>query len=407
VRRNRTLCIVTVRPLSNFIAFVGASVACALGAASAAGQGGLEPPAAVRAAQDPQRKPDAAPAELRRQQESIPGTAAEQAAGIALPSEESLRSRPIAEPVRELIVRLGSASYAERRAASERLLEPTIPLDDLLAALAQGSLSPEQHHRILAIAFDRIVNAPRGALGIQMNPARGEPGVRISRVIPGFPAERHLQVDDLVVAIDGRAIRDANDLRLIVQGQPPGTMVRVEAIRAERDERGKPKLDAAGAPITKRIDVRVGLGSKRELDNAEPANGAGMRGGNAAFGIDPLDSARQELGRSLVRRFPVPIVTARLADDAVVEADFAARDVNQHEYVDRLRREIADASAQQREIAPHTLGWYRVQLRALRAMSEDPMLSTAERGWHARVAVRLAELLDEADGLAGEGRNEP
>jgi hypothetical protein len=40
-------------------------------------------------------------------------------------------------------------------------------------------------------------------------------------------------------------------------------------------------------------------------------------------------------------------------------------------------------------------------------MSEDPMLSTAERGWHARVAVRLAELLDEADGLAEEGRNEP
>ncbi len=387
-------------------ASVAGTLAIGLPHAAAHAQGGLEPPGGVPALPDANRKPDAAPAELRRRQDATPSTAVEQAAGIALPSEESLRSRQIAGPAKELIAQLGSASYAERRAASERLLEPTVPLDDLLAALAQGGLSPEQHHRILAIAFERIVNAPRGALGIQMNPARGEAGVRISRVIPGFPAERHLQVDDLVVAIDGRAIRDSSDLRMIVQGQPPGTMVRVEAIRAERDERGKPKLDAAGAPVTKRIDVRVALGSKRELDNAEPVGGnAGM--GNAAFGLDPLDSARQELGRTLLRRFPVPILTARLADDAKVEADFAARDVEQHEYVDRLRREIADATAQQREIAPHTLGWYRVQLRALRAMSEDAMLSPAERGWHERVATRLAELLDAADGLGDAGRNEP
>jgi hypothetical protein len=373
--------------------------------AAALAQGGLEPPGAAPAAPAAVRGPNAL-AEPRRPQDVVAGTSVEQAAGVALPSQESLRARSITEPAKELIAKLGSRSYAERRAASERLLESTVALDDLLAALAQGGLSPEQHHRILAIAFERIVNAPRGALGIQMNPARGEPGVRISRVIPGFPAERDLQVDDLVVAIDGRAIRDANDLRMIVQGQPPGTMVRVEAIRAERDERGKPKLDATGAPVTKRIDVRVGLGSKRDLDNAEPGIAGRNPGmGNAAFGIDPLDSARQELGRSLLRRFPAPLVTARLADDAKVEADFASRDVDQHEYVDRLRREIADATAQQREIAPHTIGWYRVQLRALRAMSEDSMLSPAERGWHERVASRLAELLDAADALRDDDRN--
>lgn len=330
----------------------------------------------------------------------------------SLPSEESLRERTIGEPAATLIAQLASTVYAERRSASERLQSTEVPIEDLLAALAKSepspelsskvgpALSPEQHHRLLAIAFDRIVNAPRGALGIQMNPARaGDGGVRITRVIPGFPAEKHLQVDDLVVAIDGRAVRDVSDLRMIVQGQPPGTAVRVEAIRAERDERGKPKLDETGAPVTKRIDVRVPLGSKRELDNAEPAN--------AGFGIDPLDTARQEVGRALLRRFPPKLVNVRLPDDAKVEADFAARDVEQHEYVDRLRRELLDARNQQRPVAAHTLGWFRAQMRTMRTMSEDSMLSDAERGWHARVARRLEEMLESAGRLEGDGGDEP
>ena len=318
----------------------------------------------------------------------------------SLPSEETLRARTVGEPAATLIAQLASTAYAERRSASERLLSTEVPIEDLLAALAKAELSPEQHHRLLAIAFDRIVNAPRGALGIQMNPARaGEGGVRITRVIPGFPAEKHLQVDDLVVAIDGRAVRDVSDLRMIVQGQPPGTAVRVEAIRAERDERGKPKLDGAGAPMTKRIDVRVPLGSKRELDNAEPAN--------AGFGIDPLDTARQEVGRALLRRFPAKVLNVRLPDDAKVEADFAARDVEQHEYVDRLRRELLDARNQQRPVAAHTLGWFRAQMRTMRTMSEDSMLSDAERGWHARVAKRLEEMIESAERLEGGAGDEP
>ncbi len=308
----------------------------------------------------------------------------------ALPSDEALRARAIAPLTEQLVTQLASRSYAERRAASERLQSSEVALDDLLSVLARGGLAPEQHHRVLSIAFDRIVNAPRGALGIQMNPARpGEGGVRVTRIIPGFPAEKHLEVDDIIVAIDGRAVRDVTDLRMIVQGQPPGTEVRVEAIRAERDPRGKPRVDAAGAAVTRRIDVRVPLGSKRELDSAEPTN--------AGLGSDPLDMARQEQGRALLRRFPPKTLNIRLPDDAKIEADFAARDVDQHEYVGQLLEEIKRAKAEQRDLPAHTIGWNRAQIRALRAMAADPSLSEAERGWHARVAKRLEELIQSAD----------
>jgi PDZ domain len=309
-----------------------------------------------------------------------------------LPSSEELLARPRSPLADELVRDLGAAEYATRRAATERLLGSDVPLEDLLAMLARGGLSPEQHHRLLSIAFDRIVNAPRGALGVQMNLARGgEPGVRVTRVIAGFPAEKHIQVDDLIVAIDGRAVRDPDDLRMIVQGHPPGIEVRVEAIRAERDARGKIKLDDAGNPLTRRIDVRVPLGSKRELDNAEP-----LQGGPRGFGRDPLDTARQEEGRALVRRFPPPTVNTRLPDDAKVDAEFATRDVDRHELVETLLLEIADARLSQRPLAPQKVGYTKSQLRAIRQRSEDPTHSDAERAWLRRVADRLDELLRDA-----------
>lgn len=312
------------------------------------------------------------------------------AAAAALPNDDVLVARTVRPLTTELIGQLASPRYAERRAASERLQSAEVPLDDLLTTLAKGGLTPEQHHRVLSIAFDRIVNAPRGALGIQMNPARpGDGGVRVTRIIPGFPAEKFLEVDDMIVAIDGRAVRDVTDLRMIVQGQPPGTEVRVEAIRAERDARGKPKVDAAGAAITRRIDVRVPLGSKRELDNAEPTN--------AAFEINPLDTARQEQGRAILRRFAPQQRSVRLPDDAKLEADFASRDIEQHEYVNRLRIEVIDAKNQQRGVPAHTVGWFRAQIRTLRVMAADPAISDAERQWHGRVADRLEAMLASAE----------
>ena len=337
------------------------------------------------------------PAELRQRNQQ-PGKAQPTTANPdnapTLPSNDDLLKRTPSPLAVELVGELGAAGYAQRRAAAERLQRGEVPLEDLLTLLAKGGLSIEQHHRLLAITFDRIVNAPRGALGIQMESAGVATGVRISRVIAGFPAEKHLQVDDVIVAIDGRAIQSSEDLLLIVQGHPPGTEVRVEAVRGERDARGKVRLDEAGQPITRRIDVRVPLGSKRELDNAEPAT----RG----FGRDPLDTARQELGRSLLRRFPPTVLNTRLPDDAKVEAEFASRSVDRHELVETLMAEIDSARRDQRAIQPHKLGWYRAQGRALREFSKDMSTSEAERGWYRRVADRVDELLVTAESIASE-----
>lgn len=304
-----------------------------------------------------------------------------------LPSDEALRARAVPAATAKLVDDLGAGDYAARRAASEALQSASIPLQDLLAALVQrsadGTLSPEQHHRLLSIAFDRIVNAPRGALGIQF--MKGGGGVRVTDIIAGFPAEKHLAVGDVIVAIDGLAVRETEDLLALVQGHPPGTEVRVEAIRAERDGKDKPKLDATGQQITRRIDVRVALGSKRALDNAGPPR---MRAAG-----DPIDIARQEVGLQLLRRFPPPVVHVRLPDDARVEADFAARDVNRHDVVDELAREVEDARNQQRALDPETTLRFQAKLRLIKDLAAEPSCSEGERSWYRRVAERLEELL--------------
>lgn len=341
--------------------------------------GPVKPPAKSKPGDGPavlQRGPAPADRDLAPDAEAV---------GPTLPSAEELAKRTIAPLAEELTKQLSAHDYAARRAASERLQGGEVALEDLLAILARGGLDAEAHHRLLAISFDRIVNAPRGALGIQMEPVGGGDGVRLSRVISGFPAEKVLQVDDIIVAIDGRAIRGSNDLLAVVQGHPPGTEVRIEAIRAERDARGKVRLDDAGSPVTRRIDVRVALGSKRELDSADPVR---------AMRQDPIDTARQETGRLLLRRFAAPMQNVRLPDDAKVEAEFAARDVERHELVLSLAAEIDDARAAQRPLAPAKVGWFRSQIRAIRGLAEEPSSSPAERAWYGRVADRLESLLE-------------
>jgi hypothetical protein len=360
-------------------AAVAALALAAVSATSAA------PQAAGQLRQGDRRPPAALPANV-----SLRDVAAD---ADPLPPNDRLAAVALEQRTIDAVAALDARSYAERRTASEALASIETPVDQLLSVLARGGLSSEQQHRVLAIAVDRIINAPRGALGIQM--ARrgfgGEQGdgVRIARVIPGFPAEKLLQVDDLIVAIEGRAVRSSEDLIEIVQGLPPGTTVRVEAVRADRDERGKQKLDAEGAPITVRVDVQVKLGSKRDLDASEP-----MQGG---LGSDPLDLARQEFARSVLRRFSQEPLIATLPDDAALAAQFAARSPDSHEIVQQLLRELEDRRLQQRPLEGTQLGWFRRQSIAIRRMSEDPTYAEAERGWFRRVADRLDELLPKDD----------
>ncbi len=307
-----------------------------------------------------------------------------------LPPDEELRKREIPTATRELIDKLGASSFAERRAATEALLGDKVKLEDLFAALARPDLGAEQRHRLLAITTDRIVNAPRGALGIRMDMVRpGEGGVRVTGLVPGMPAEKHLEVDDLVVAIDGKALRDRDDLVAVVQGLAPGTEVRVEALRADRDNRGKPKLDAEGKPLTKRIDVRFPLGSTRDLARDEDRQGALV--------ANPITGQRLELARAVIRRYaPAPVVVRVPEDRSTVER-LAQQSPDIHPDVQAILRWREIIASQGNHWDANTVNMLQATLEHLKRQAEDPSLSDAEREWYGRVAKRYAELMPRAE----------
>ena len=84
-------------------------------------------------------------------------------------------------------------------------------------------------------------------------------GVMVSRVDPEGPAARAgLLAGDLIVAIDGQAVRDSASLAAAVSRSPGGQMVSVDGLRAGEpmkievtlEERRRPQLDLGGLIAT-------------------------------------------------------------------------------------------------------------------------------------------------------------
>jgi hypothetical protein len=313
-----------------------------------------------------------------------------------LPGDEVLRGRSLSPEAEAALAELGAPEFERRQAASERLRGDTIPIDELLAALARTTLSDEQRNRLVTIAIDRIVNAPRGALGIRMDIVRNPGlvagavgGVRVTGLVDGMPAARHLEVDDVIVAINGRALRDRDDLVTVVQGLAPGTIVRVEAIRAERDDRGKPRLDAAGQPVTRRIDAVFPLGSTRDLEQDGDRQGAMV--------ANPVTGQRLELARAVAQRFgPLPRIVA-VPEDRLAAERLAQQSPDIHPDVQSLLRWRELVKLQGGVWDETTLELLRGTLAELRRRAADPSLTAAERDWFSRVADRYAELIPPGD----------
>jgi len=85
----------------------------------------------------------------------------------------------------------------------------------------------------------------RGYLGVEVNPVTPElaaalgvkeiSGVVIARLEADSPAAKAgLKLEDIITAINGRAVASWQELRLIVAQHPPGTKVRVQYLRAGR-----------------------------------------------------------------------------------------------------------------------------------------------------------------------------
>lgn len=202
----------------------------------------------------------------------------------------------------ELVAALDRPLLAERAAATDALASSQTQLQQLFAALSRLTLSVEQRERLLGAARRHILDAPRGALGVQMEqPLGARPGIRLRAVIAGMPAIKVLQPGDFIDAIDGQQITDQTDLVTIVQMKRPGEVVRLSIARPEHDERGREKHDAAGQIIEQRLEVEVTLGAVSDLARgdrpavARPsedlirAQEEAFRQAAAIFGPTPVD----------------------------------------------------------------------------------------------------------------------
>ncbi|MEM7626936.1 MAG: PDZ domain-containing protein [Planctomycetota bacterium] len=124
----------------------------------------------------------------------------------------------------DVLARLDAAEYVVRQAATEQLLTDDSLSPDAIATWAGRELSPEQQHRLLAVARHHTLRQMRlaefpaegpGSIGvvqsIQTPPAKDEPapaGVLITKILPGFPSVGRLYVGDVILAINGDPVEE-------------------------------------------------------------------------------------------------------------------------------------------------------------------------------------------------------
>ena len=281
--------------------------------------------------------------------------------------------------VESLVADLGSADFAKRDAATQALRDPSVPDDQVWLQLsrAPGRLGHEAHARLLEVGRSRIIDAPRGALGIQMAGRMGDgEGVTVTGLIPNMPARKVLRAGDRIVEIDGKPTLVSDQLSAIVQLHRPGDRVSVVVMRGERDELGRVKGGPDGKPIETRIVLEMEVGSRADLDR--------FGGG----GRDTLlsDDGRVRLADRLLQDFAVQPRVLRPQRSGEEPAD-----VDLHPEIIALKEQLA---------RPDGLGGHpsvgavlRARLATLRATARAPGLSDDERAWFEAVAARYLELI--------------
>jgi hypothetical protein len=186
---------------------------------------------------------------------------------LPLPSDADLARVTIEAELLRLARALDSEQFSDRSSARSAIIARKVTPDELMALLTRHDLSEETSNALVAILRERILTAPRGALGIRMEGmAVRERGVRISGLVAGMPGEK-------VLVVGGEALTDRNDLIRLVQSLPPGVDVKLVVHRTERDAQGRPIIDANGVEQTKIMEVALRLGSTDDLvDRSDPAS---------------------------------------------------------------------------------------------------------------------------------------
>lgn len=263
---------------------------CATGWAQ--GAPGVRDPLGARAADARPGEPDDATQSRRAFTERIRSQVDEEI------GKQAVESARCDEAVHEAIRALGAPSFAERELASAALRSSPLTSAQILAGLRHAEWMPtwdaETRARALAVILDRILLAPRGALGVSMDPATigNRPGVTIQEVIEGLPAEGVLREGDRLFEIDGAAVTSNEECIDAIQSHRPGEAIRVKVGRPKRGANGRALVDPAGLPLEEILEFTMELGRDDQLD---AANRARPRRSLQNFGAERRRAVRELL----------------------------------------------------------------------------------------------------------------
>jgi len=300
----------------------------------------------------------------------------------------------------ELLERLDDPSFAVREAATEALMDRADLKGRIIGALdgwtSTGepgrALSVEQRERLLMILRHHVLNAPRGAIGIRMNPGIHEPGVEcveVAFLIPDMPAERALEVGDRILEIDGRRIRGSDDLADAVQSRLPGEEIEVRLMRIQRDAGGAAVIDRNRQPAYEELVVELELARYDEL----PHNDDGP------IRMNPIDRVRAEEAASYELRFatrPRPVDLGELlSGPAGVGTAWPSLDIEEHPLARELLanyRALLVAGEGARVPAEDFERW-EAGLRDLESLLDDRGIPIEDRLTISRLTTRCRDLL--------------
>lgn len=207
-----------------------------------------------------------------------------------LPSDAELAKVDVPAELVRIARTLDAASLSERGAARAALEARKPSPDELMALLLRRDLGDEARHQVVAVLRDRILHAPRGALGIRMeNAQEKDGGVRIIGLVQGMPAEKLMKVGDVIRKVNETPLRITADLVNAVQTLPPGVEVKLLVRRLRKDALAPnaPVGGAEAAQAFEEIELSLRLGSTEELnEKGDPAivgNGVAQVAGGANF----------------------------------------------------------------------------------------------------------------------------
>jgi hypothetical protein len=320
----------------------------------------------------------------------------------AMLNSEELAAIDIDPALLSVVQQLDDPSFAAREAAMARLLELAPDKFHLYAILERDSLTAEQRYRLVAAVRDHLLNLPRGAIGIQMDPffiaANGPLRIRVRDLIPGLPAERVLQIGDEITHVDGQPIMASDDLQFRVQAKKPGDHVRVTVERRRLDDNGEVIRNEAGDPVTETLEFDLQLGSIEMLDE-DPRQRPSRVETSRRIEADGIAIAYSPRPEPIAVKGGVEHLAAAAGPGLDPRSHINLIDVGSDPVIDQ-HPDIQNLLLQRRLIAEGRMVETKLlrdiwsqQLRLLQEQTRMPGLTREERAYLGRVIDRFAELI--------------